>query len=303
MSCSNPLTKFRLSDGSLVWTEQAGDDVTGVLFLGCGKCALCRTSKAAEWSTRMVLESYCHRDSIAVTLTYDDASLPPAGSLCKVHVQSFQKRLREYAWRVLGVRVRFSSLGEYSPERLRPHYHVCVYGLLPPDLVRIEASQVGNPQFASDVLTRLWGMGRVTFQLFTPEAASYIARHDAWKLTGDAHRDAHAVFDAQGSLVGHREPEFLLCSRDPGIGSDYLDKYGPQCLRSGFVVVDGRQVPVPTFLLDKGESRWPDVVSELRAQREFEAVQRMPDETRERLGVRELCARARVALKRRDGVK
>jgi len=290
------------ADGELVFSERAGVDVVKSLFLPCGRCAMCRASKAAQLAVRLVHESYGHAQSMAATFTYSPDFLPAAGSVSKRHAQLLLKRVRIEASRRGAPRVRFSLIAEYSPLLARPHYHVILYGYWPPDSVFYNTSKAGNRQFSSQILTDLWGMGIVTFQAFSAGAAGYIARHDSGKLTGDADRFSGPAFDDAGRFVGFREPEFSLCSRRPGLGAEYCDLYGKQMLAHDFTVMDGRKVPVPGAYLRRLEPRFPGEVSDLKAAHELAALKAAPDATRARLAVREVCTRARLSQQGRGGV-
>ena len=44
--------------------------------VGCGKCPTCLNNRSYEWVTRVQLESFAHKYTYMVTLTYDDEHLP-----------------------------------------------------------------------------------------------------------------------------------------------------------------------------------------------------------------------------------
>lgn len=303
--CGGPLLAYGLADGSQVWHAHAGMDVIAIRWIPCGKCASCRQVQAMDWATRLYLESYCHRESLFLTLTIADEHLRPRGtqgSVCKRDVELFLKRLRERALRCDGAAIRFDAVSEYSPQLYRPHYHLIVYGWWPADARQWARGKSGHMEFVSETLTQLWGKGRVTFQPFSAGAASYMAGHNSSKLMGQLAPDG-PLFDGSGAFAGVREPEFHWCSRHPGIGAAYFDRYAEQILRLGFVVVDGDRRLVPSYFLDRGEREFPDLVDQLRADRELAARLAMPESTRERLAVREQCAMAAWRRKVRGGVE
>lgn len=301
MSCSNPLLAHQCADGDVVLNVRPGMDVVRDLWLPCGRCAMCRATKAGQWTTRLVQESFCHARSCAVTLTYAPEHVDLEGCLHKRHVQLFLKSVRFEASERKAPPVRFHCRAEYSPVRLRPHYHVSLFGYWPPDAQAFGKSRAGNPQWSSATLTRLWGRGHVTFQVFTPGAARYVAGHDASKLVEDSR--AGPIVDGEGRRVGFRAPEFSLMSRRPGLGGVFVDRYSDELLAVGAAVVAGRKVPLPRYVVDRLESIDPDRVSEIRAQQSVAARLAMPDSTRERLAVREQCAAARAARMARVGVE
>lgn len=303
VACAEPRTMYRDSDGSAYPTRHRCRVCVGTFQTGCGRCAMCRASKAAQWKTRMVHESYQHRYSIAATLTYAPEHMDALGSIRKVDFVRWLDRLRHrLAYEDEGP-IRHTGIAEYSPRLQRPHGHFCIFGWWPKDAEYYSQSKSGNPQYVSQMLTETWGKGLVTFQRFTPGAAAYIAGHDSEKLNGMVSHAARAVFGPDGEYVGHREPEFLMASRRPGIGAGFFDEHGEQMLAHDFTVVDGKRVPLPQYYMRRGELVNPERVAELKAQHMQTAIKRRADSTRARLAVREECARARVAAKRRDGVE
>jgi hypothetical protein len=249
---------------------------------------------------RLCHEALMHRESICLCLTYADDFLPAMGSLCKRDVQLFLKRLRFEVWHRWCVRVRFDLIGEYSPEERRPHYHAMVFGWWPVDSERWSRSRAGNQQWISALLTRLWGKGHVTFQSFSDGAAEYCARYQTQKLTGRMEAEQLMRADADG-VVGLVEPEFHLCSRRPGIGASFYERYGADVRRCDFVVFDGRRMPVPAYYDKLTGVVDPDLLSELKARRELRALDGRADSTFDRLVVREQVAIAKLRLGKRNG--
>lgn len=291
MPCAKPLTMFRFADGSTGFSASEGD-VIAPQYVACGQCAMCRRAKAAEWCTRLMHEGYTSSMSACITLTYADEHLPPLASLAKADVELFMKRLRYYVAKRGGAPIRFDACGEYSPDKMRPHYHLALFGYWPPDAKRWGLSRGGNQEWVSEELTNAWGKGWVTFQPWSAGAANYCAGHQAWKLTGALSRERLAVKTADGIVIGDREPEFHHASNRPGIGARFFERYGTQMLELGFTVIDGRKCPVPKYYLRLGELSDPDRVSQLRADRELQAAAAVENSTYERLAVREECAQA-----------
>lgn len=95
------------------------------LEVPCGKCYLCRLERSKEWSLRMYHELSITPIASFVTLTYDNAHLPPNGTLVKADAQKFLKRLRK---KVEPNKIRYFLIGEYGDKTQRPHYHAILYG-------------------------------------------------------------------------------------------------------------------------------------------------------------------------------
>lgn len=301
MACSKPRTAYLTTENKVVMTPK-GDDISRPLYLPCRKCELCLRARKRDLMSRLVMEGYCHPDSICATFTYSEENVPPGGGLSKRQVQLLIKRLREYLWRVHNLRVRVHVVGEYSPRKLRPHYHAIIYGWWPADAVSAGRSQkAGNPEFSSAVLSDLWGLGRVTFQRFSAGAAGYVAKHQSSK----ARRKGAAELAVQNTDGTWRwlPPEFELRPLRPGLGAAFFDKHREQLLALDSVVIDGRKLPLPDYFNTLAERVAPDVLSELKAARALYAAdpERVANSSYERLAVREEVARAQTRFFNREG--
>lgn len=114
---------FRLPGGS--WGFKARDGA-GVerMQIGCGRCLLCRKSRALDLSTRMQQEAYMHAQSCVPTLTYAPEHLTALGRpQWRADVDTWLQDVRNVARRKWGQRVRYDICSEYSPDKLRPHVH------------------------------------------------------------------------------------------------------------------------------------------------------------------------------------
>lgn len=116
MSCNRP---FNIKD-------KQGN----IVSVPCGMCLQCRIDKVNEWTDRFCFE-ISQKNGAFVTLTYNDDNLPY--QLEKTHVQAFLKRLRQNLKRKYNqtVKIKYLAVGEYSPELLRPHYHLVITGISP----------------------------------------------------------------------------------------------------------------------------------------------------------------------------
>lgn len=301
MACAKPLTQYRYADGTYGFSARG--DVIAPNYIPCGQCMLCRLAKGAEVSTRLVHEGYASPHNVCATLTFADDKLPALGSVDADVTQAWMKRLRSRVAYRGGPELRFDLYAEYSPQKMRPHVHVCLFNYRPPDAVYWGKSRAGNPQYESAELSDSWGLGHVWFQWFSDGAASYCAGHQAWKLTGPKAFERLTLRAADGSVIGQRADEYHRCSLRPGIGAPFFEKYGRQMIQLGYTVIGGRKVPVPSYYLDLAE-RDPslvDAVSELRAERELMAASDVPNASYMRLAVREECATARVNSTGRHG--
>lgn len=149
----------------------------------CGQCLACRINKRRVWTHRLMLEGFCHPDSMFVTLTYAPEHYP--GQLVKRDAQLFIKRLRKA---LEPRKIRYYLAGEYGEKKSRAHYHAILFGVY---------------RHEKKVIERCWPFGlvdcgdgnRLTFQY----VAGYVTKKYIKKEDG-------------------LQKEFTLMSRKPGIG-------------------------------------------------------------------------------------
>lgn len=208
----------------------------------CGACIGCRVVYKQHWTTRLIHERASHVDACFVTLTLEDEHYPACGGGQTWHIQAFMRRLRKA---FPDLRIRFFAASEYGETTGRLHYHALLYGVAFADRQFSKKSKTGEPMFTSATLDAAWRLGFATVQDFTEATAAYVAGYAVKKIGGkpaDEHYwRAHPV---TGELV-HVRPEFSLMSRKPGIGGDWFKEWAGDCFPSGFLVEDGRKVPVP----------------------------------------------------------
>lgn len=233
MDCMNPMYAVKIGDkfrfvGAVNGTSQAKRkylyDTTGnFIILPCGQCMACRLNKSRDWATRCVLESQMHEDNCFITLTYDDAHLPKDYGLQKKDFTNFIKRLRKNT----GAKIRYYAAGEYGDLYSRPHYHACLFGWKPDDLV-LYSVRNGVNLYLSDTLLKAWQyQGYVTVGDVTFESAAYVARYVTKKITGDR---------AEEHYCG-RQPEYTVMSRRPGIGAKFFERYSTDIYGKDFLVI------------------------------------------------------------------
>lgn len=169
-----------------------------MLLLPCGSCLACQVAKAKDWATRCYLESLEHKENCFITLTYDDDHCPDV--VLKEDVQKFIRKLRD----VTGKKLRYFACGEYGCKTHRPHYHMIVFGWMPPDGVRETRGAQGDWIYSSRFLDDLWEKGFTNFGEVTFLSAGYVARYTTKKIGDDG--------------------SFLLMSLKPGIGMHWIEK-------------------------------------------------------------------------------
>ena len=268
MSCYYPVSAWKArrfnesGKRGIVFSPRDGfEDMA--LQVPCGKCIGCKSDKAMMWSIRCYHEASLHERNAFVTLTYEDA--PPA--LVKEDLQKFFKRARH------SFDFRYFACGEYGEATHRPHYHALIFGQ---DFLD-DAIDISDSLYTSSSLSKLWGHGLISVAPVTMASCCYVAGY-VHKKVGD-------------------DETFTLMSRQPGIGKDWLAKYGDDLRRTGTVTIEGKELPVPMRYLAWEEEMFSDLKRE-RAKRFRDMT---PDERYKRacsLPARELSKKAQVSQRR-----
>lgn len=142
------------------------------------------------WKIRLVEESRkCIANSF-LTLTYNDANIPPEG-LQKRDIQLFIKKMRKR------FKFRYYLIGEYGPTTYRPHYHAIMFG--------IDNNTCRDMEI---IVEDVWGHGFITLEPITETRINYIAEYHVNRFNYP-----------QG-----QEPTFKLLSTRPAIGSNYIER-------------------------------------------------------------------------------
>ena len=224
----------------------------------CGKCIGCRLDYSRMWATRSVHEAYMHnyyKNCAFLTLTFNDEMLNRRRnphSLDKTAFRSWIKRLRKAVKAHYDCEFRFMACGEYGAKHKRPHYHILIYGFNFPDKYIYKYRKVNGVDviyYRSDFLESLWRpahcaksfgfsvIGDVNF-----ESSAYVARYVTKKLFG---KYADAVYK-------DKEPEFLLTSRMPGLGFEYMKKFKDDIFRHGYIMLPNKfKAPIPRYYINK----------------------------------------------------
>ncbi len=290
----------RMSDGSVKFVSRNKRGVEGTLELPCGQCIGCRLERSRQWAMRCLHEASLYDSNAFITLTYDDANLPYAGSLNYEDFQKFMKRLRKRT----GAKVRFYMGGEYGSEgTMRPHFHACLFGYDFPDKVYYKKTSSGERIFTSKLLESLWPFGLSSIGNVTFESAAYIARYCVQKVTGDLAKSHYEVITDDGEIVD-RVPEFNHMSLKPGIGARWLEKFSTDVFPRDYVVINGVKVKPPKYYDVLFERENPGEFSEIVANRELDMYQLMLNDHLEywpdRMAVKEQVTLARSSQLKRS---
>jgi len=285
MPCYHPIKGFRplsnLDGGRLVFNSAKALNPNNPVSIPCGNCIGCRVDRSREWAVRCQHEASMHEANCFITLTYADEHLPEDYS---VHVRTFQLFMKKLRNNVPDTKIRFFACGEYGDLNLRPHYHALLFNHDWSDKILFQKTQSDSLLYTSELLSSLWPHGFATSGDVTYQSAAYVARYVMKKINGERAADHYQrIHPITGKLV-KVEPEFCVQSRRPGIGAAWFDKYKGDAFPSDFIIVDGKQHPVPKFYAKKLAE---EELTTVKRTRKKNALPRKKDATPERLRVRE----------------
>ncbi|QCQ84744.1 replication initiator protein [Blackfly microvirus SF02] len=255
----------------------------------CNNCMGCKLERSRQWSIRMMHEARYHPQNCFLTLTYDNQHVPQNFGLDLRHWQLFMKKLR----RSLTQKIRFFACGEYGDENGRPHYHAIIFNYDPPDRVFLERSSSGEPIYSSETLSRIWNHGLVSTQDVTHKSCAYVARYVTKKIkTGDDFGAGryHRLSPIDGAFHDVR-PEFAVMSRNPGLGTKYVEEFKSDFYPSGYIVVNGVRQSPPRFYISKLSEKEQ---TRLKRQARRLGLKNKPHQTTERRMARAAVRDARI---------
>ena len=296
MPCFRPLEAWRgsvpTSNGKLPILFKPDGTTTHTIELPCGQCIGCRLDKSLEWATRCTHEAQTHQHNSFITLTYSQEHLPPDGSLCKPHVDSFIQKLRNThrAGKLLSTsdKTRYYGCGEYGDgPGHRPHYHFILFGIDFQDR-EVIAEKEGIYTYTSELLQDIWPKGFVTTMDYDFSAAAYIARYTTKKVTGKKKDDHYQTTCPYTGEIINLQPEFGRMSLKPGIGQTWLNQYMEESYRDDYIVLKNKILKNPRYY-DKqfAAAHGETALEEKKVLRKKAALKHRENNTPERLMARE----------------
>lgn len=216
------------------------------MLVSCGKCLNCKLNSAKMWSIRIMHELKDWSCASFITLTYDDEHLPKDGSLDKSDLQKFFKRLRK---NLQGRKIKYFACGEYGEHTFRPHYHIILFGVGSNEESVIQKSW---SVYDKDNLEKFSILGFIQCGSVSSASAGYVARYTAKGGLSDEECYKRGI-----------QPQFLVMSRRPGIGSNLANckEYQSWISNTGFCVDKGVKYPIPRYYKSKLE---PQLFDKLR---------------------------------------
>lgn len=217
-------------------TARPRDAPPFAVTVSCGKCLECLRQKSYEWAFRICHEAKKYKENCFITLTYNDENLPSDGSVSRREVQLFMKRLRQ---ELKPLRVRFFACGEYGKKRLRPHYHLIIFGWFPSDAWFWQNDRKAK-LYRSPTLEKVWTKGFSSVGRLSFDSALYCAKYMN-KFQFRRFKNERGDYVLPNEL-----PPFVQMSNRPGIGFDMAfsaDLVGDR------IYINGRSCKIPRYYL------------------------------------------------------
>lgn len=244
MICENPYVKT--TEGVTRLKSKKGTEVKSqdvIQLFDCGKCLNCRAKQSNIWKTRLLLEQKSSKESLFVTLTYQDENLVvndyDEPLLHKPDLQNFIKRLRKnYGTRS----IRHFSVGEYGSQTLRPHYHLALFSNVP---------------ISQEVIQNRWYRNRSDKSPLGQVHVGYLEEKSAAYIAGYLKKKAETI---SASLNATRTPEFSLMSKQHGgIGYPFIKRIAEQIRDEQYIEpeiieslrIGGKAAPLGRYLTQK----------------------------------------------------
>ncbi|AXL15181.1 replication initiator protein [Microviridae sp.] len=264
MPCYKPL-KCYISGGTYYFDQSKAQRLGAALLssLPCGRCIGCRLLQSQKWATRCIHESSFYDCSTFATITYDQKNCPSNYSLVKSDLQKFHKLLSYH----LRHRISYFSCGEYGGRFGRPHYHSCIFGFDDPAKEFMHKNN-GCSIYYSPVLSTIWKKGNVILGDLNYKTAAYVARYTLKKVTGKKRDEGY--YDIPHPFTGEiisREPEFMLSSKKPAIGLNWINKFWPEVYAHDACYYEGKKIQVPRYYdqqLEKIDKNLHDEIKQSR---------------------------------------
>jgi len=248
---------------------------------------------------RCLHEAQLSKENCFITLTYRDECLPAGGCLNYSDFQLFMKRFRKA---VCPVRPRFYMCGEYGEALSRPHYHACIFGYDFKDKLSWKKTSAGFMIYRSAMLETLWPHGHSSLGEVNFQTAAYVARYCMKKINGLRASEHYLRVDPDTGELYSMVPEFTHMSLKPGIGASWFSRFLTDVFPHDYCVVNGKKVKPPKFYDRRYCASNPEDFESVQWQRELDAALRAPDNTPERLAVKEIVANAALSRLRRNSL-
>ena len=293
---------------------------------GCKKCWACRLNYSIEWAARIIHE--CEKTpgmNYFVTLTYDNDHVPVLDrleykdqdgnkqvryndgtfrpSLNKDDARKFINSLRKYLSRTYNhTGLKFYMCGEYGGQTSRPHFHYILMNcpLNPTKFYDNHIDENGKDHWKQKEIEAQWKKGMIDVALVEFGDAAYVARYGTKLfLKGGTEEDY-----AKLGIV----KEFTRCSRNPGIGLDFVRRHELDLLLTDEIVMKNSSdktvhVKLPQYYVKKLEEIYPEYIDQLKNERQRIAIaSNKIKQMKTNLSDKEMYEREAQELARREGL-
>lgn len=197
------------------------------LWVPCGQCMSCRIMKREEWVLRIMHEAEYWKESIFVTLTYDDEHLPTNESLVKKDLQDFFKRLRKNS----NKKLKYFACGEYGEETARPHYHAIIFGM---DFL----SDTDRDYIKMSWDKCKWDTQRKAFGNVSGTSIRYVVGYIEKKITGRLKKYAYKDCEVPFHILSN------------GLGKKYAKDNKERIEKDGYISIHGSKRGIPRYYSD-----------------------------------------------------
>lgn len=284
MHCIRPIKAGFTTSGDITFSNKKADKTQVGFEFECRKCLPCRLNLAREKAIRSYHESKMHKNSIFLTLTYNEESLK-SPKLQYIDFQLFMKSLREKITRGItdkelkdSLKISYMVTGEYGELNKRPHWHAIIFNYSPEDSKYKYTTDRGEHVYTSQTLSTLWNRGNIEFGTVTLESAGYVARYAAKKLTHgkDHEHDYHPIHKTSSKRA---------------LGRSWIEKYYEHTFNHGFVVLpNGQKSKIPRYYTDWLKKNKPDKYVEYISNKRQEIIEKASlDSRKERLNYISEC--------------
>lgn len=274
MACFTPKDAWmsnRVNDAGnnfITWNHALADK-TNPVEVPCGKCIGCRLDKRKRLGVQVFHEAQMHDYKCMATFTYSDENNP--GVIVKEDMQKAIKRMRSEP---NNLEFKYLVAGEYGENTHRPHFHMAIIGY---DFLGGPGVQhIGKGQYMNRMLTDIWGNGAVHIVPLTIERCMYVAAYTMKKMGEEECWHSHSHY----------------------MGKTWLDKHWDDIARTGRVVINGGEHPIPPKYFEWADGKLDDVKA---SQQEFIQTRFKTGAERwahrKTLDSAQVNAKARIALK------
>lgn len=206
------------------------------LIVPCGRCMPCRINRVRAWTIRILMEFHSFdQKGLFVTLTYDNEHIPEHGTLRKLDLQKFIKRLRKDLY---PRKIKYFACGEYGSTTNRPHYHLIILGVTDNDANIIRK----NWTYCNWRYLQKSSIGSVTV-----DSIQYVCGYVQKKIFGQLGKREY--------LETGRIPPFQLQSH--GLGLNYCTEHLSEYINTKGIPYKSGIAPFPRYFKEKLANEFP----------------------------------------------